>query len=43
VDGETVILSESQTGVKVQKLGTATEIVQGVFELKYLTMFTKCR
>ena len=42
VDGETVILSESQTGVKVQKLGTATEIVQGIFELKYLTMFTKC-
>jgi len=42
VDGETVILSESQTGVKVQKLGSATEIVQGIFELKYLTMFTKC-
>ena len=43
VDGETVILSESQTaGVKVQKLGSDTEIVQGIFELKYLTMFTKC-
>ena len=42
MDGETVILSEAQTGIKVQKLGTATEIVQGVFELKYLTMFTKC-
>ena len=42
VDGETVILSESQTGVKVQKLGSSTEIVQGIFELKYLTMFTKC-
>jgi len=38
-----MILSESQTaGVKVQKLGSPTEIVQGVFELKYLTMFTKC-
>jgi proliferating cell nuclear antigen len=43
VEGETMILSESQTaGVKVQKLGSPTEIVQGVFELKYLTMFTKC-
>ena len=42
VDGETVILSESQTGIKVQKLGAPSEIVQGVFELKYLTMFTKC-
>lgn len=43
VDGETVILSESQGGVKVQKSGGASnEIVQGIFELKYLNMFTKC-
>jgi proliferating cell nuclear antigen len=42
VDGETVILSESQGGVQVKKLGSPSEIVQGVFELKYLTMFTKC-
>ena len=42
MDGETVILSEAQTGIKVQKLGAPTEIVQGIFELKYLTMFTKC-
>ena len=43
VDGETVIMSENQGGVKVQKSGGATaEIVQGIFELKYLVMFTKC-
>jgi proliferating cell nuclear antigen len=46
VDGETVILSESQGGVRVQKTTSAgastTEIVQGIFELKYLVMFTKC-
>lgn len=43
VDGETMILSENQSGVKVQKnSGSATEIVQGIFELKYLVMFTKC-
>lgn len=52
VDGETVILSEADAGVKTQRggyggaaggAGTAMpEIVQGIFELKYLTMFTKC-
>ena len=59
VDGETVILSESDTGVKMQRAAvggsgaasggaassvsnTTTEIVQGIFELKYLCMFTKC-
>jgi len=43
VDGETVIMSESQNGVRVQKSGvSSTEIVQGIFELKYLVMFTKC-
>lgn len=45
VDGETVILSENQGGVKVQKLAstaTSNEITQGIFELKYLVMFTKC-
>ena len=43
VDGETVILSENQAGVKVQKsAGASSEIVQGIFELKYLVMFTKC-
>jgi proliferating cell nuclear antigen len=45
VDGETVILSENQGGVKVQKLAStaaSNEITQGIFELKYLVMFTKC-
>jgi proliferating cell nuclear antigen len=42
VDGETVILSGTQGSVKVQNSATTTEIVQGIYELKYLTMFTKC-
>jgi proliferating cell nuclear antigen len=42
VDGETVILSGTQGSVKVQNSTTTTEIVQGIYELKYLTMFTKC-
>jgi proliferating cell nuclear antigen len=49
VDGETGILSESDTGVKMQRTAggaggaaASTEIVQGIFELKYLVMFTKC-
>lgn len=43
VDGETVILSENRAGVKMQKTSaTTSEIVQGIFELKYLIMFTKC-
>jgi proliferating cell nuclear antigen len=42
VDGETVILSGNQGGVKVQSAATSSEIVQGIYELKYLTMFTKC-
>jgi proliferating cell nuclear antigen len=44
VDGETVIMSENQGGVQVQKTAGASknEIVQGIFELKYLVMFTKC-
>jgi proliferating cell nuclear antigen len=42
VDGETVILSGTQGSVKVQNSATSSEIVQGIYELKYLTMFTKC-
>lgn len=44
VDGETVIMSENQGGVRVQKSvsSSTTDIVQGIFELKYLVMFTKC-
>jgi proliferating cell nuclear antigen len=42
VDGETVILSGTQGSVKVQNAAATSEIVQGIYELKYLTMFTKC-
>ena len=42
VDGETVILSGNQGSVKVQNAAASAEIVQGIYELKYLTMFTKC-
>jgi proliferating cell nuclear antigen len=40
VDGETVIMSNSQGGIEVQR--NTSEIVQGIFELKYLVLFTKC-
>ena len=40
VDGETVIMSNNQSGIEVQR--DTNEIVQGIFELKYLVVFTKC-
>ena len=40
VDGETVIMSNNQSGVEVER--NTREIVQGMFELKYLVLFTKC-
>lgn len=40
VDGETVMMSNNQGGIEVQR--NTTEIVQGIFELKYLVLFTKC-
>ena len=40
VDGETVIMSNNQGGIEVER--NTNEIVQGVFELKYLVLFTKC-
>ena len=45
VDGETVVLNRSSdyaNGVKVQNNTNNNEIVQGIFELKYLGFFTKC-
>ena len=45
VDGETVVLNranEGASGVKVQNTTNSSEIVQGIFELKYLGFFTKC-
>ena len=40
VDGETVMMSTQQGGIEVHR--NTTEIVQGIFELKYLVLFTKC-
>ena len=40
VDGETVIMSNNQGGIEVER--KTSEIVQGIFELKYLVLFTKC-
>ena len=42
VDGETVIMSNNQSGIEVERSENSNEIVQGVFELKYLVLFTKC-
>lgn len=42
VDGETIIMSNNQGGIEVTRTGNLNEIVQGVFELKYLVLFTKC-
>ena len=40
VDGETVIMSNNQGAIEVER--NTNEIVQGIFELKYLVLFTKC-
>jgi proliferating cell nuclear antigen len=42
VDGETMILSNNQQGIAVENRNQNLEIVQGVFDMKYLSMFTKC-
>ena len=42
VDGETIIMSNNQGGIEVKRTGNSSEIVQGIFELKYLVLFTKC-
>jgi len=36
------IMSENNNTMKVQKSGSASEVVQGVFQLKHLVLFTKC-
>ena len=38
---ETVI-SENNSTMKVQKTAGSSEIVQGIFQLKHLVLFTKC-
>lgn len=42
VDGETVIMSNNQSSIEVKRNENSNEIVQGMFELKYLVLFTKC-
>ena len=42
VDGETIIMSNNQSGIEVKRNENSNEIVQGMFELKYLVLFTKC-
>jgi len=36
------IISENNSTMKVQKTTNTTEIVQGIFQLKHLVLFTKC-
>ena len=39
---ETIIADNNQASMKVQTKGSTTEIVQGIFQLKHLVLFTKC-
>jgi proliferating cell nuclear antigen len=41
-DQETIMSENKDTLMKVQKSGSSNEIVQGVFQLKHLVLFTKC-
>ena len=36
------IIADNQASMKVQTKGTTNEIVQGIFQLKHLVLFTKC-
>jgi len=36
------IISENNNTLKIQRAGSSTEVVQGVFQLKHLVLFTKC-
>lgn len=36
------VMSENSNKMKVQKSGSTSEVVQGLFELKHLVLFTKC-
>jgi hypothetical protein len=35
-------MSENSSTMKIQKSGSTTEVVQGLFQLKHLVLFTKC-
>ena len=36
------VMSENNSTMKVQKSGSVSEVVQGIFQLKHLVLFTKC-
>ena len=36
------VMSENNNSMKVQKSGSVSEVVQGIFQLKHLVLFTKC-
>jgi proliferating cell nuclear antigen len=36
------VMSENTNTLKIQRTGTTGEVVQGVFQLKNLVLFTKC-
>ena len=36
------VMSENKDTMKVQKSGSQVEVVQGIFQLKHLVLFTKC-
>lgn len=36
------IMSENNSTLKIQRNGTVSEVVQGIFQLKHLVLFTKC-
>jgi proliferating cell nuclear antigen len=36
------IISENNTSMKVQKSGNTNEVIQGLFQLRHLVLFTKC-
>jgi proliferating cell nuclear antigen len=36
------VMSENSTTMKVQKSGGSNEVIQGMFQLKHLVLFTKC-
>ncbi len=36
------VMSENNTTMKVQKSGASNEVIQGMFQLKHLVLFTKC-
>ncbi len=36
------VMSENNTTMKIQRPSASTEVIQGVFQLKHLVLFTKC-